>query len=153
MTQAHLAATGAPGTPVAGMPRTPIAGTEYQPGACNIGPAEIARRRRSGHVALAVTIVVLASLIAIGAPPLARLVAVLPAAAAGSGYLQAWLKFCAGFGSRGVFNFGPLGQTQLVASVADDDARRKDRSRSLQIGLASLGIGLAVGIVAVLLPL
>jgi hypothetical protein len=136
----------------AGMPGTPSvgrAGTQYQPGVCNIGPAEIARRRRAGHVGLLATIGLFAVLAAIGAPSLARLVLALPAAVAASGYLQAWWKFCAAFGSRGVLNFGPLGQTQ---PVADDDARARDRGRATQIGLASLAVGVAVGALAVLLP-
>jgi hypothetical protein len=73
----------------------------------------------------------------------------LPAAAAASGYLQAWLKFCAGFGSRGIFNFGPLGDTQ---QVVDEDARARDRARAKRIGLASLAIGVAVGVVAAVIP-
>jgi hypothetical protein len=68
---------------------------------------------------------------------------------AASGYLQAWLKFCAGFGSRGIFNFGQVGETH---EVIDTDARARDRSRARQIGLASLAIGVAVAIIAVLLP-
>ena len=56
-------------------------------------------------------LVPLAGLVAIGAPPLTRLLVALPAAASASGYLQAWFKFCAGFGSRGIFNFGDLGTT------------------------------------------
>ena len=133
-----------------GMSGTSTARTEYRPGVCNIGPAEIARRRRAGHVGLLAAVILLGILVAIGAPPLARLVVGLPAAAAASGYLQAWLKFCAGFGSRGVFNFGPLGQ---VDEVVDPDARARDRARSNQIGLASLAIGVAVAGLAVLLPL
>jgi hypothetical protein len=129
---------------------TSVAGTEYRPGACNIGPAEIARRRRAGHVGLLATAVSLGVLVAIDAPPAARLIVGLPAAVAASGYLQARLRFCAGFGSRGVFNFGPLGQTQ---KVADGDARAQDRSRANQIGLASLAVGVAVGVLAMLLPL
>jgi hypothetical protein len=125
-------------------------GSPYQPGVCNIGLAEIARRRRAGHVGLAVTVAVLAGLIALHVPPLARLIVALPAAGAASGYLQAQLHFCAGFGSRGVFNFGQLGQ---VFEVADPAARARDRARSMQIGLASVAIGVAVGVLAVLLPL
>jgi len=128
---------------------TPLASVEYRPGVCNIGPAEIARRRRAGHVGLLVTIAAFAALVAIGAPPLARLILVLPAAAAASGYLQAWLKFCAGFGSRGIFNFGPVGDTQ---QVVDEDARARDRARANLIGLASLAIGVAVGVVAAVIP-
>ena len=130
-------------------PGTPLAGVEYRPGVCNIGPAEIARRRRAGHVGLLVTLAVLAGLVAIDAPPLARLIVGLPAAAAASGYLQAWLKFCPGFGSRGIFNFGPVGDTH---QVVDEDARARDRARANRIGLASLATGVAVGVVAAVIP-
>ena len=126
------------------------AGRDYQPGTCNIGPAEIARRRRAGHVGLVATVVVLIVLVAIDAPPIARIVVAVPAMVAASGYLQAWLRFCAGFGSRGIFNFGPVGDTQ---QVVDADARSRDRVKARQIGLASLAIGVAVGIAAALLPL
>jgi hypothetical protein len=141
MTLSAYAANGSSGMPITGI--------EYQPGVCNIGPAEIVRRRRAGHVGLLVTVAVFAALVAIGAPPLARLILVLPAAAAASGYLQAWLKFCAGFASRGIFNFGPVGDTQ---QVVDEDARARDRARANRIGLASLAIGVAVGILASVIP-
>ena len=93
--------------------------------------------------------ILFAVLVAIDAPPLARLLVAAPAIIAASGYLQAWLKFCAGFGSAGVFNFGDVGTTEAVADAA---AKRADRRRALQIGAASFAIGIAVGIVAVLLP-
>jgi ferric-dicitrate binding protein FerR (iron transport regulator) len=122
---------------------------EYRPGVCNIRPAEIARRRMAGHVGLIATLGLLAFLVVIGAPPITRLIAVLPAAASASGYLQAWLRFCAGFGSRGIFNFGELGATEVVA---DAEARAVDRRRSRQIGLAALAVGVIVAVVAALLP-
>ena len=143
MTQSQFAAAGQPGPLV-----TPSG--EYQPGVCNIGPAEIASRRRAGHVGVIASVVLFVVLVAIGAPPIARLLVALPVAVAASGYLQAYLKFCAGFGSRGVFNFGDVGETQ---QVADADARRRDRVRATQIGAAAGVIGLVVGIVAVILPL
>lgn len=121
----------------------------YQPGVCNIGPAEIRRRRRSGHAALIVSIVLFAALVAVGVPHWTRLVLVLTAGGSAAGYLQAWFHFCAGFGSQGVYNFGPTG---TVAKVADADARARDRRRSLEIGLASLAIGVIVGVAATLLP-
>jgi len=86
---------------------------------------------------------------AIGAPSWTRLVVALPASLAASGYIQAQLRFCAGFGSRGVFNFGPLGKTH---EVHDPDALARDRARSRQIGLASLAIGAVVAAAAALLP-
>lgn len=145
MTQS-LAATGRP-QPLGGVAHP--AETAYQPGVCNIGPAEIAARRRSGHVGVIATMVLFAILVAIGAPSIARLLLAIPAAVAASGYLQARAKFCAGFGSRGVFNFGALGTTQ---HVEDAEARALDRRRSVQLGLSAFAIGLAVALVAVLLP-
>jgi hypothetical protein len=121
----------------------------YVPGVCNIGPDEVARRRRSGHAGVLASIGLFAILVAIDAPSLARLLVALPATIAASGYLQAHLRFCAGFGSAGVFNFGSLGSTQ---KVDDADARRRDRATSLRIGVASFLIGAVVGITAVLLP-
>jgi hypothetical protein len=128
---------------------SPIGGEVYEPGVCNIGPAEIGRRRRSGHAALIVSIGLLTILVAIGAPHWTRLALVLTAGGSASGYLQAAFHFCAGFGSRGLYNFGPLG---TVDQVADPGARARDRFKSLEIGLASLAIGLVVGISAFFLP-
>ena len=144
MVQASLGESSVPGISILG-----DKGSAYQPGVCNIGPAEIARRRRAGHVGLGATVGLWGGLLAVGAPPPARLLVALPAALAASGYLQARLRFCAGFGSAGVFNFGSLGETH---QVQDDAARARDRARATQIGLASLASGLLVGALAVLLP-
>ena len=123
---------------------------EYQPGVCNIGPAEIKRRRMAGHIGAAVTLVALGVLIALDAPPIARLILILPAAGAASGYLQARMKFCAGFGSRGVFNFGSFG---TWTTVTDREALARDRRRSREIGGMALAVGVVVGVVAALLPI
>ena len=100
---------------------------EYVPGRCNIGPEEIARRRRAGHVGAAATLALLGVLIAIDAPPLGRLLVGIPAIGA----------------------FGRAGRT---TAVADPAARARDRHRSLEITAMSVGIGAAVGIAAALLP-
>jgi len=128
----------------------PISVFDYSPGVCNIGPAEIARRRMAGHLGLLVSAAVLAALVLVGAPHWTRLILVLPAGASASGYLQAWFHFCAGFGSRGIYNFGPVGTVQ---EVADPEARARDRAMSMRIGLGSLAIGVVVAVVAAFLPI
>lgn len=138
-------ASDAPGTS-----GTPGMAPEYQPGVCNIGPAEIARRMRAGHIGLVGTLGLLGLLVAIDAPSITRLAIAVPAVIGASGYLQARLKFCAGFGSIGVFNFDSVGETH---AVVDEAARAADRRRARQIGAASFAIGLAVGVVGVLLPI
>jgi hypothetical protein len=135
------------------MPRlsyiTPDDGPAYQPGVCNIGPAEIARRRMFGHLGLVFSVILLAVLLVAGTPHWTRLLLAFPVGGAATGYLQAALHFCAGFGSAGVYNFGPLGR---VVAIEDASARSRDRRRSLEIALASLAIGLVVGIVAFFIP-
>lgn len=128
---------------------SPITTVDYQPGVCNIGPDEIRRRRQAGHIGLIAAVGLFVGLVVVGAPPLARLLVAVPAAMAASGYLQARFKFCAGFGSRGIFNFGAIGETR---DVIDAEARRQDRAKARQIGLASLAIGIAAGVFATLLP-
>jgi hypothetical protein len=139
-----VAAASTPNAPI--QPSLPA---DYQAGVCNIGPEEIARRRRAGHFGAAITVGLLIGLIALGVPPVFRLVVFLPAAAAASGYLQAWLKFCAGFGRLGVYNFGQVGP---MSPVIDDASRAADRRKSTRIGIASAVIGLVVAVIAVLLP-
>jgi hypothetical protein len=130
--------------------RPAAASSPYAAGVCNIGPAEIARRRLFGHVAVVTGLVLLAALVALHAAPPARLLVALPAAGAAMGYIQARLRFCAAYGSRSVYNFGRPGE---VTPVTEPAARARDRARSMRIGLAAALIGLAVGVVAVLLPL
>ena len=120
---------------------------EYRAGECNIGPAEIARRRRAGHVGVAATAGFAAFLAILNAPPRTFLLLAAPAAVGAAGYLQERLRFCAGYGARGVFNLGALGPT---SHVADAEARSADRRRSVQIGAASAAIGTAVGVVGFL---
>jgi hypothetical protein len=124
--------------------------TEYVAGVCNIGPAEIAARRRFGHLGLIVSVILLAGLILIHAPAWTRLVLFFTVGGAATGYIQARSHFCAGFGSRGVTNFGPIGTVVQVASPED---RARDRARSIRIALQSAAIGLVVAVVAALLPI
>ena len=122
----------------------------YEPGVCNIGPDEIARRRRAGDAGLLATASVLATLFAVDAPPILRLLAAVPATISASGYIQARHRFCAAYGSLGVFNFGDAGRT---TEVADLEARARDRRRAREISLQSLAIGALVGVAAALAPI
>ncbi|HEY2957903.1 MAG TPA: hypothetical protein VGM21_06795 [Actinomycetota bacterium] len=120
---------------------------QYVPGTCNIGPAEVARRRRVGHLGLALTALLAVILLALGAARPWHLLLALPATMAAAGYLQARLRFCFDYGFRGVHNFDALGHQQRVAAEA---ARAADRRRALAVALASLAVGLAVALLATL---
>ena len=118
---------------------------QYVPGSCNIGPAEIALRRRAGHAGLVVTAALGAALLRSDLPRAWRLTLAVPAAGAASGYLQAHDRFCADFGWRGVYNFDRRGQEQPVAG---DNALAQDRRKAMRIAAASAAIGVGVALVA-----
>jgi hypothetical protein len=118
---------------------------EYIPGVCNIGAAEKAMRMRSGWGGLAATVLLWAIFISFKVPAPWRLFLFLPAAAGATGFLQAAFHFCAGFGMRGVFNFGAtVGSTETVELA---EYRRKDRAKALQIAAYSALVGIAVSII------
>ncbi|HEX8939639.1 MAG TPA: hypothetical protein VF763_05710 [Candidatus Limnocylindrales bacterium] len=119
----------------------PAASAAYVPGACNIGPVEIARRRRSGIAGLAVAGVAASALLASGAPRPARLLVALPLAGGLVGLLQARERFCVAFAARGVFDLGEPGG---LARVEDPAARAADRARGLRL-VARAAAGGAVG--------
>ncbi len=120
---------------------TPVDG--YQPGVCNIGPAEIQRRRQFGYLGIAATVALGGVLLAVDAPAVARLLVAAPAAAGLEGFIQARLHFCAGYGMAGLRNLGALGEAE---PVADSQARAADRRQALRIHAASLAGGLAIGV-------
>ncbi len=121
---------------------------QYAPGICNIGPAEIALRRLVGWIGLAITVVVWALFYEFHVPAGWRLTLFLPAWLSAVGFVQVSMKFCAGFGLRGVFNFGP--KAGVTESVASAEARAKDRRKSLQIIGHSAVIAAVIAILAYL---
>jgi len=123
---------------------------EYRPGTCNIGSAEIARRRRSGLLGIGAAVALAAALLLVGTPTATRWLVSLPLAGGAAGLLQARLRFCAAYGMAGVRNLGALGSTERVAEAA---ARRADLTRAAVILAASGAVGLAGAALLVLLPL
>jgi hypothetical protein len=118
----------------------------YIPGVCNIGRAEIAKRKQAGWVGVIAAIAVWIVLFAVRVQAAWQLLLFIPASLAASGFLQAYMHFCAGFGSRGLFNFGPeAGKTETVAQA---EFRAKDRKKARQILGLSLIIGVVVAVVA-----
>jgi hypothetical protein len=117
----------------------------YQPGVCNIGPAEIRRRRSGGIVGLVVAVVFLALAFLLHWPAPVRLLVALPVGLAASGILQSAMHFCAGFGSKGLFNFGELGTEEHVMDAA---FRKKDQRKATLILTLTAVIAVVVAVVA-----
>jgi hypothetical protein len=100
----------------------------YRAGACNIGPAEIAARRRLGIIQLLGAIGIALALVVLATPAWTRL-AVWPILAGAFVTLeQVRRRFCVAFGFAGVRNFGPLGRAERVD---DAIARATDRRAAL----------------------
>lgn len=122
----------------------------YQPGVCNIGPAEIRRRRTSGWLGLAIAVVYLALAIVLGWAAPWRLLVAVPVFLSAQGFLQAAFHFCVGFASRGLYNFGALGSEE---SVQDAEFRRKDLRTALLITVLAFAIAAVVAVGALLVPI
>lgn len=120
----------------------PIKNQKYIPGVCNIGPAERAKRRQSGLVGLVASIVLMGTLVAIGAPRGWRLLLLIPLSGAAIGYLQDRFHFCVGFGFKGLYNV--INSAGITDDVSQAEFRNKDRQKAKKIVLLSLAIGAVI---------
>ena len=123
----------------------------YRPGTCNIGPYEIARRRRFALFELGLAGVIAVFLVVVDAPPLARIVVFPILAGAIVSIEQVRRRFCAAFAMAGIRNFGTARED--VEHVADSAAKAADRRAALvMFGYSSL-IAAAITILFVVLPI
>jgi len=121
---------------------------KYIPGVCNIGPAERAKRRQTGYVALLASIILMVTLVAIGAPRGWRLLLILPLSAAAVGFLQDRLHFCIGFGFKGLYNV--LNSAGTTDSVSQAEYRAKDRKKAMSIMWLSFATGVVIAVLCFL---
>ena len=122
----------------------------YVPGVCNIGPWEIRRRRTFAIIGFAAAAALFVALVAVGAPPIARALVLMPLWGGAFSWLQARRRFCAGFAMAGISNFadGDAGRR----AITDPEAHRADIAATLRMTRDSFLIALPITIVAVLLP-
>ncbi len=120
--------------------------SEYVPGVCNIGPAEIAMRKRTGWIGFALIVFLWGVLTSLGSSVMWFSLLFIPSAISGVGFIQAKMHFCAAFGMRGLFNFGPkVGKTDTALQA---EFRAQDKKKSMQILLYSALVGIAVAFAA-----
>lgn len=119
---------------------------KYVPGVCNIGPAEVKKRRDIGVIWIIVSAALLGILLVFHANPFLRLLIFFPLTISFSGFYQAYFHFCAGFGMSGLYNVAKsAGNTDTVAEA---DFRRKDKKKAQQIFTLSIVTGIIVAIVS-----
>ena len=123
---------------------------QYQAGACNIGPEEIARRRRGGLTGVGLAVLLGVILVTIGAPIWLRLLVFPPLAGGLISLEQVRRHFCVGFAMAGIRNFGPLGDPDRVTDTAD---RRADRRAALIMTGYMSAIAAVITVAFVLLPI
>jgi hypothetical protein len=98
---------------------------------------------------LGLTVLLWLAFVVFRVPATWRLLLFLPAFISAEGFLQAAFHFCAGFGSRGLYNFGTeVGKTETVEQA---EFRQKDQRKALLISLYSALIGIAVAALGFLL--
>ncbi len=115
---------------------------QYIPGVCNIGPAEIAVRRKVGWIGAASTVFLGAMFVYSDIGGIWLLLLFFSSVISAVGFIQGIMHFCAAFGLRSVFNFGSeVGRTDTVTQA---EFRAQDRKKAWQILAYSVLVGLSV---------
>lgn len=122
----------------------------YVPGTCNLGKAEVQRRKFVAILGLALTAFTLAGLISSDAPSSARWGLFVPLMVFAIGFIQSRKKFCLAYGFMGTFNLGKLGDLSRVQSPED---RKADRKTAVTILLQAAALAFILTAILVFLPL
>jgi hypothetical protein len=109
----------------------------YQAGVCNIGGAEVARRRQVAIIGGVIYLALALYAVIQNFSPSASLVLFAPASIFAIGFVQSRKRFCLAYGLMGTFNFQKLGS---ITKVEDKAALAADRKMAIQIVIQSLGI-------------
>ena len=118
---------------------------QYIPGVCNIGPAEIKKRKQAGWIGLIATVMFWVLFIWFDIPRVWKFTLFFPAMMSAVGFLQAYMHFCVYFGFASLFNFSNVGKTDTVQQA---EFRAKDRRKAWQIIIYAILIGLVVTFIA-----
>lgn len=113
---------------------------DYQPGVCNIGGPEVARRKKVAQLGSVFFIALGGYLLITGSTASSAALAFGPAMIGAVGFVQSRKKFCFAFGLMGTFNFAELGKMSKVLSKEEITA---DRRQALLIVVQSIGLALA----------
>jgi hypothetical protein len=127
-----------------------MSATEYIPGTCNIGKAEIRQRQVVALIGLFLSVSSLIGFISTHASANVRLGIFLPLTIFSIGWVQSRKKFCLAFGFMGTFNFARIGK---MSKVVDKASLAADRKTAAIILLQSLALSAALTAVVYFLPL
>ncbi len=112
---------------------------EYISGQCNIGSEEVKKRLRIGYAGLLLMIVFIIVSEAFHFPDNFKLLLFVPTAYMASGFLQARQRFCFLYAFLGLFSV-----TGNHHKIQQEDSRRKDRIKAIQLVLQVVLISLLI---------
>jgi hypothetical protein len=121
---------------------------EYQAGVCNIGPAEIKRRRQGALIGAVLYAFTTLTFVITDASTSTRLITFIPALLFTVGIIQSKRKFCVAYGFLGVFSIEKLGATKKISINQDLKADRKYAVKLLLQSVAA-AIGLTAMVVLI----
>ena len=122
--------------------------SNYQAGACNIGPSEIKRRRQGALVGAVLFAITTILFVVTDASTSTRLVTFIPALLFAVGMIQSKRRFCVAYGFMGVFSFEKLGETKKVTVNQDLKA---DKKYAVKLLLQSVAIAIVLTALVILL--
>ena len=122
--------------------------SNYQAGACNIGPSEIKRRRQGALVGAILFAITTILFVVTDASTSTRLVTFIPALLFAVGIIQSKRRFCVAYGFMGVFSFEKLGDTKKVTVNQDLKA---DKKYAVKLLLQSVAIAIVLTALVILL--
>ena len=122
--------------------------SNYQAGACNIGPSEINRRRQGALVGAVLFAITTILFVVTDASTSTRLVTFIPALLFAVGMIQSKRRFCVAYGFMGVFSFEKLGDTKKVTVNQDLKA---DKRFAVKLLLQSVAIAIVLTALVILL--
>ena len=122
--------------------------SNYQAGACNIGPSEIKRRRQGALVGAILFAITTILFVVTDASTSTRLVTFIPALLFAVGMIQSKRRFCVAYGFMGVFSFEKLGDTKKITVNQDLKA---DKKYAVKLLLQSVAIAIVLTALVILL--
>jgi hypothetical protein len=122
----------------------------YIPGTCNINTAEIAYRRKVGHISLIIGLGLLTVLLLLGTDRWYRLLAIPVWVIMVSCYKQARNRFCVGYGAAGQQIADE--NNKSAVDVGSDENKKLDKAKASKMNRISLIGGILIGALTLVIP-
>ena len=119
-------------------------GTKYIPGVCNIGKAELNRRKNGVFLSLTLLVINVVILQLLPHDKIWNLTVFLTVSYFAISFQQWYFKFCVKFGLQGVFNFGDMGKT---FTVEQQEFYKKDRAKAIKMISSGIIIGIFAAVI------